>query len=221
MAMIETGAMPTGLRIASAILVSLGTGVADASEQALHDLRLVAEARPTRFSYDWTIDGAQRSGDDELEQAFAAGLGVRWGWGRAGSPRQVFVGGEVLAVDETFGSGGRQGWIGRGEVGAAWSPGIRLMWTAGLFAGGGWSEFNLPTDATAQRSLAGATVEYGVRAGARVRLDSSWSISVEAGWLAAEERYSDGGAELSVGRSGGWLGLALGYAIDARPRAID
>lgn len=204
------------------VLISLvWCGVVCASEQALHDLRLVAEARPVGFEYTWSDAGAERQGHDEDDRAVAVGLGTRWGWGRAGSPAQVFTGGELLAVDEQFGAGGRQGWLGRGELGMAWSTNNVLMVTAGAFAGGGWSTFTMPGGAAGDQTLSGPTVEYGLRAGLRMSLDARWSLGFEAGWLAARESYRDGGASLTAERSGGWLGLSLGYTLSTRPRAID
>lgn len=208
-------------RLLALLLAAAAIGSMAASEQTARDLRLVAEARPTGFDYAWSIDGARRTGHDGSDRALAAGAGLRWGWGAAGSPGQWLAGAEALAVGESFGSGGRQGWVVRGEAGGGWSLDNQLMLTGEAFAGGGWSAFTMPGGAAGDRTLTGPTVEFGARAGLRMRLTGPWSIGLEGGWMASRERYGDGAADLSIDRAGGWAGLALGYALSSRPRAID
>lgn len=202
-------------------LILCGADLICASEHALRDLRLVAEARPLGFDYTWTDDGAHRHGHDEDDRAVALGLGIRWGWGLAGSPWQLFAGGEALAVEERYGSGGRRGWLGRGEAGAAWSASNALLVTTGLFGGGGRSSFVMPGGPAGEQTLSGPTVEYGLRLGLRLSLDARWSLGCEAGWLVSREDYRDDGASLTSERSGGMLGLSLGCTLDTRPRSID
>lgn len=204
-----------------ALASALAAGGLAASEQPLRDLRLVAEVRPVDYAYTWTVDGVRRQGDDSDDRAVALGAGLRWGWGEAGSAQQVFAGGELLAVDTAFGTGGRRGGIGRGEAGWAWSPGSRALLTVGLVGGGGWSTYALPGGAVGGRTLSGPTIEGGLRTGLRWRLDATWSLSGEAGWLVERERYAGDGARLDLTRSGPWLGLSLAWTLGGLPRRID
>lgn len=203
-------------------LLALLAGLLSAAEEPLADLRLVAEARPTAFSYRWEPAGAGvRTGDDACSRSWAAGAGLRWGFGSPGSPHQLVLGCEALLVRDDYQDGGAQASVLRVEVGYDRTIDERWQMLAGLVAGGGPGGFTRPGDTSGTGTMTGLRSELGFRIGARWAATRRWAIGCEVGWLESRERYHDDDGQLELERGGGWLGLAASWVLDGSPRRID
>lgn len=203
------------------LLLALGAGPLAAAEVSVQDLRVVAESRPLDVTWEWEdrLGGSSRPGT--LSSAWAAGLGLRRGWGRAARPWQVVVGVEALAVEQRAPGFRDQALALRGEAGAAYTPVHRLALLALVGAGAGWSRATLEPQGAAAIDLAGGAVEAGARAGLRWQAGRSWALGAEAGWLITRERLSGDGATLRLEAAGPWLGLSLAWVPDPLPAALD
>jgi hypothetical protein len=191
-----------------------------AVEPQVADLRMVVEARPADFTFTWSDPRSGGSGADAFDTAWAAGAGLRWGFGGAGRPLQLLTGVAALVVSESQGDLDRNGILLRAEAG--WCYGLDERWLLSLTAetGLGRSTARLRTGAGPDLELSGTGWEVGTRAGVRYSLDRRWSIGLEAGWISARDRLDGDDAELAMQRSGLVAALAIAWTIAPQPRPL-
>lgn len=216
--MAASGGRKVRLRMAVLILVAACAG---ASEHRVADLVLVAETRPTGWDFSYRGESVRRSGSDESDRAWAAGLGARWGWGRPGMPHHLLAGADALWVEETFGDGGKRGALGRVEAGYGYGLSDRVLLTVLPSFGAGAASLRMPGGVAGSSALAGRQVEAGIRAGARCRIGERWVVAVEAGWLHGWEAYRDGTTSVDIERDGPWTGLSIGYLAETAARSLE
>jgi hypothetical protein len=191
------------------------------AEVPVYDLQVVAEARPSAFAFTWDRDGTARSGDDAFDRAWAAGLGLRRGFGRPGSTSQWLLGADLLWLDERFGDGGRAGPLLRGEGGWAYGLADDLLLSATLAVGVGRMDFRLPGGIFGDQRLSGTLLEGGPRLGLRWTAAPRLALGLQAGWLVGRDRHAGDGIALDLERSAGWLGLSCAWIIDPRARRVE
>ncbi|MCK6490128.1 MAG: hypothetical protein L6R48_17720 [Planctomycetes bacterium] len=202
------------------VLLSALACLLPASEQPLYDLRAAVELRPTAVDYRWD-DGAGRSGEDRFTRAWGVAVGWRGGFGRPGGTHQLLAGAELAAAQDDLADGRRQALVPRLELGWAAALGERWLVGAAPVAGLGLARLRLAPPASAPLELRGPALELGLRAGLRLRLDRHWSLGAEGGWLWGRDRLVGDGTVLELRRSGPWLGLALAWTVDPRPRSFE
>jgi hypothetical protein len=191
------------------------------AEVPVYDLTVVTEARPSAFAFTWNRDGATRHGDDAFDHAWATGLGLRRGFGQAGSAEQWLLGGDLLWIDEAFGSGGRTGPMLRGEGG--WGHGLTddLLFSATVAVGVGRMDFRLPGGIFGNDRLPGTLLEGGPRLGLRWTVEPRLAVGLQAGWLIGRDHHTGDGISLDLKRSDGWIGLSCAWVIDPRARRVE
>lgn len=202
-------------------LLLLATGALAGAELEIRDLRLTAEARPLAFAMDWDDAGAQRHGDGRWDRAWAAGPGLRWGWGASGRPHRLVVGVEALYLEEASGDLHGRAALLRGECGYAGVLADRLVVSVMPMLGGGPLRLSRSAATIGSASLDGSALEGGVRLGLRWSLDQRWSLAGEAGWLWWRQRAADGAGRLTLAGDGAWLALALAWTLDPDPRPLE
>lgn len=201
--------------------VLVSAGVAGAVEPRLSDLRLFAEQRPATAAFTWRDATGGSDGEVGFDQAFGAGVGARWGWGRPGMPWLAVLGVEAVAVRETFAGGDRTASELRLELAYAQALADDWLLIVGPVVGAGIGRTQLASGAIRPVRLDGSLVEGGLRAGLRWSLTRRWSLGAEGGWLIGRDRASGDGAELTWRRSGPWAGLALAFTLDPSARRLE
>lgn len=210
--------MPRGAIIPGLILIALAA-TAGAAEHRIADLRIVAEARPTAVEYTWNDTLGARHGSDSFTRAGAIGLGGRWAWGSAGQTNLLVTGLDAVWVDEIGEALHRRGPLLRCEAG--WGAGIADRWVVLAMPGIGIGRASLDIEQGAGVAVQGSVLEPSFRAGVRWNLDQRMVLGFEAGWLWGRDRLSGDDARLELNRSGGWVGLSLGWQLDNRPRRLE
>lgn len=203
------------------IMALLLTWHLSGAEVPVYDLQVVAEARPSGFSYTWERDGVTRHGDDAFDRAWAVGVGLRRGFAHPGAATQLILGGDLLWVDEAFGSGGRSGPLLRVEGGWGYGVSDHLLASATLAAGVGRAEFRMPGGIFGEQRLAGTLLEGGPRLGLRWTVAPRLALGFEAGWLFGHDHHAGDGITLDLTRSDGWLGLSCAWILDPRARRVE
>lgn len=206
--------VPCLLLVASAALLP---GV----EPALNDLRLVVEARPTAYRFDWDGAGASRQGDDRLERAGSAGIGWRWAATRPGRPAALLLGLEAVGQYDSGPRTSRTGAALRAEAGLAYGLHNRLLLTCAPVAGYGLGTWRVAGGPGPDADLSGRQMEVGLRTGLRWNLDPRWSIGLEGAWWWSHERADGGGGILTIDRSGPAVLLSLAWTIDPTTRRME
>ncbi|MBI5939264.1 MAG: hypothetical protein HY859_02440 [Caulobacterales bacterium] len=202
------------------LLLLLWAPSCPAVEPVIRDLRVIVEARPTTFDYTWHDEVGERSGSQGCGQSWSAGLGLRCAWGAAGRPVAFLAGAEAVAEQDTFQAGSRIAAIARLEAGLAIGLGNRWSMIAAPLVGIGLARLYLADSPFGTRSLSGTTTEYGGRLGLRWAFDRSWSLGLDAGWLASSEHLAGDGT-LDIRRSGPWLALGFAWILDPVAKRLE
>lgn len=192
-----------------------------AAELHLEDVRLVAESRPVAYKTRWTDRLGASDGSGEFSMAWAAGVGVRQGWGRAGRPWQLIGGLEALAVRQQANGLNDDGWLLRAELGAAFAVRHDLAITVLPVLGIGRSRALITPGAAAPLDLVGASSEAGIRGGLRWQPSLCLALGVETGWLSTRQSPSGDGATLDLHSQGPWFSLSFTWIPDPLPAALD
>lgn len=203
------------------IVVIAGIVGLDAAEQEVRDWRLLAEVRPAPLSFAWDDRLGGADGAGSFDRTWAVGAGLRWGWGRSGSPGRWLLGGEALLLSETSDGLEGHGILLRGEGGYGYALGERLLLTVLPMAGGGPLRLVYESPATGRVSLSGHALEAGLRLGLRWSLAPDWSLAAEAGWLWWRQRAADAEGTLAMWGHGPIGGLSLVWTAEARPRSLE
>lgn len=203
------------------VLCAASSALLPAAEQEVRDWRLVVESRPQDLRYTWDDRLGARQGDGSFDQAWAVGVGMRWGWGRSGTPHRWLAGGEALYLREASDDLHGQGALLRVEAGYGYALGERLLATVLPLAGGGPLRLTRDAPASGAVALGGAGVEAGLRLGLRWNLTPRWSLAGEAGWLWWRQRVSDADGHLTLTGQGPSAALVLAWTQDPAPRALE
>jgi hypothetical protein len=195
-------------------------GALTAADQRVQDLRVLAEARPTAATADWTDRLGSVQGDADLRQAWAGGAGLRWGWGAPGRPHLLVVGAAALWLEQRWDDAVLRGPEARLEAGYGCALGNRWLLTLMPCVAAGRVALDRPTAASRALAMSGSLVEWGAAAGLRWTVAGRWSLGLEGGWLGGRQRLSGDGASLDLRHQGGWAGLALAWTLDPRPQAL-
>lgn len=204
-----------------AVLLAALAGCAVGAEVSVQDLRLVAESRPVGFTSTWHDRLGASSLPGEYTTAWAAGIGFRQGWGRAGRPWQVVAGVEALSVRTAAEGFDGTGWLLRAEAGAALAMRHDLAVTLLPAIGAGRSEARITPAAAKDLAMSGRLAEIGIRGGVRWQPVQRWSLGCEAGWLDVHEDLAGDGADLKLHSSGTWIGVSLAWNPDPLPASLD
>lgn len=196
-------------------------GLLPAVEPVVADLRLLAEAGPTAYRYEWESARGSAAGDDHLQRSLAVGAGWRWAAVRPGQRLGLLLGAEALVRSDRIADGRRLGGVLRGECGLAAGLGNRLVLCAGPVVGGGFGRWNIEPATAPGTALDGREVEAGVRAGLRWTPGRSWGVAGEGGWWWSRELAEGDGARMTIRRSGPAVALALSWTLDPVMRRLE
>jgi hypothetical protein len=192
-----------------------------AAEARLADVAVLAETRPTAIDWRWDDQLGSRHGAGTLDSAFAAGCGLRWGWGNAGRPHLLTTAADLLWERSQWDGAAIEGPMLRIGVGYAWAVTDRWLVQAGPELAYGVQHLSRSSAVSGDLRMQGPAVQAGLEAGVRWSLTPQWSLAVLGGWQSGRTHLSGDGADLTIDAAGLRCGLTFAYTCDARPRLLE
>lgn len=204
------------------VLPLLVTAGLPAAELVIRDVRLGMGTRPLDFTYDYSGNSANGSGDDSFDADLGIEGGGRWSFARSGDAFGLVVGGDLIldawSYDGTDGMAST--WL-RLSAGPGWA--ITDRWTGIAEIGVQFGVTTLSLPATSQSpsfEADGTAIGYDLRIGANWMLTRRIGLGGHVGWLESTHDLS-GDADLTIEQSDWFIGLELLWRFNDAPTRLE
>lgn len=193
------------------------------SEVMRRDVQLALAMSDPAFEYNIQAPIGTFSGSDSFDRLVELRLGGRWSWSRPGWQVAPIFGGDVVATDGAYGSGGMRAYGLDLAAGVAWAPLDRWQFEAEVAYGRARTAFALPATSTGVGlDASGDTTRQRLSLVALRSVGRYWWLTGELNLAGYDgDLGADGGRELSVSGMGWGAAIGLAWRWSMRPEALE